>query len=265
MAIRVAEQLRSDYVKWLDDRTQAIERGNSAVLTTPFLNFFNDGIEIFVEKIGEELMLHDGGKTIEDLTVSGVRIEDSERRKKLIERALAGFGAQFDGTAISIKAQMPNFPVRLHFLISAILRLNDLWMSVVPRSMTDFFEMVKEFFQQRSIAYVPNIIVAGRSVEHEIDFIVPSIRQKERLVKIVGSPSQQAAKVIAFTWIDIKDTRAESDRVVLLNDLYMPDPFEGNAREQRQVSEQTVGILQAYSNQVLRWSDQDRVANYFLN
>jgi hypothetical protein len=74
MPIKIAEQLRSEYIKWLEDRTQALERGDMLVLVTPFLNFFNDGIEIFVDKVGEDLILHDGGRTIEDLTVSGVKI-----------------------------------------------------------------------------------------------------------------------------------------------------------------------------------------------
>lgn len=260
-AITALPDLSRQYGDWLRDRLTTVRRGEAEVLSTPFLDPFNDGIQIHVERRGGELVLHDNGDTMDNLLTLGVRVEDSERRRALIQRATAGCGVRFNNGRLENTATAANLPQRIHFLLTAIIRLNDLWMSSVPHRWTDFFEMVAEFLDQQNVLYTANVSITGRTVEHAIDFVIPLPRRGERLLKLIADPKPQTAKVISFSWMELKEARPEAERVVLLNDVRGPDPL-GNDDEEtfRNVSEQTVAILQGYSSGIFRWSERESPA-----
>jgi hypothetical protein len=253
--------LAKDYLAWLRDRLKTAQRGDVTVLSTPFLDVFHDGIQVYVEHHNGEIILHDNGDTLENLQCLGVKIEDSARRKTLIERATAGCAVRVAGGRLESTATVANLPQRAHFLLTAILRLNDLWMSHVPLTLTDFFEMVAEFLDQHGVSYTANVSIPGRTVEHPIDIVIPLPKRAERLVKLVGRPSPQTAKLVSFTWLDLKETRPGAQRVVVLNDVRSADLLEEESEESfRQVSDQTLSILHGYSDAIYRWSQRDTTA-----
>ncbi len=258
MPVTTHSNFAREYADWLRDRVTALDQGGRQVISTPFLDAFHDGIRVFVEPRGGEFLLHDDGNTLDNLKDLGVKIEDSDHRKNLIQRATAGCGAHVVNDRIEMIATAANLPQRIHFLLTAILRLNDLWMSAVPHRWVDFFEMVAEFLDQQGVLYTPNVILPGRTVEHTVDFVIPLPRRRERLIKLVGDPKPQTAKLISFTWMELRESRPDSDRVVLINDLRTPDPLEEEDEQDfRRVSDQTIAILRGYSTAIYRWSERD--------
>lgn len=250
--------LAREYSAWLRERISSREQAGTQILSTPFLDPFNDGIQVFLEPMGGEFLLHDNGNTLDNLHDMGVRIDDSERRQNLILRALSGCGVRMENGRLEITATHANLSQRIHFLITSILRINDLWMSSISHRFVDFFELVAEFLDQHNVLYTPNVNIAGRTVEHQLDFVIPLPGRKERLVKLIGSPSPQTAKIISFSWLELREARPDAERIVILNDLHAPDPLDNSDKdEQRRVSEQTVSILQGYSSAVYRWSERD--------
>ncbi len=259
MPAEIQVDLVRDYGHWLKERLVSARRGDAHVLSTPFLDPFNDGICIHAEPRGGEWVLHDNGDTLDTLGVLGVKIEDSERRRNLIQRAIAGCAVQFDQGRLMTTATMANLPQRIHFLLTAIIRLNDLWMSSVPHRWTDFFEMVQEFFDSKGVLYTANVSIPGKTVEHSIDFVIPLPKRRERLVKLIADPKPQTAKVISFSWMELRESRPDADRIVLLNDLRAPDPLDQESEdEHRRISEQTDSILRGYSNSLFKWSERDQ-------
>jgi hypothetical protein len=254
----IQPDLAREYGSWLRERFTTISRGQTQVLSTPFLDPFHDGIQIHVEPHGGEMILHDNGDTLEHLSCMGVKIDESERRRTLIQRATAGCAVRFEGGRLQTTATTANVAQRVHFLLTAIIRLNDLWMSAAPHRWTDFFEMVAEFLDQHNVLYTPNVSIPGKTVEHSIDFVIPLPKRKERLIKLIADPKPQTAKVISFSWMELKEARPEAERVVVLNDTRPPDPLEEQGEEEfRRVSEQTVAILLGYSSAVYRWSERE--------
>jgi hypothetical protein len=252
-----APDLARDYLAWLKDRLLTVERDSAQVLSTPFLDPFHDGIEVYLDHEDGEMVLHDGGKTLEHLLDMGVQIERSERRQAIIAHAIAGCGVRWEAGRLITVATPDSLAQRAHFLITAISRLNDLWMSAAPRSLSDFFGLVKEFLDERDARYIANVPLPGRTVDHPMDFVISLGKGRERLLKLMASPSLQAAKLASFTWIELRDTRPTAERLVLLNDTQLPDPLgddEGPVAVGRSVSDQTTAILQTYSHKVLRWS-----------
>jgi hypothetical protein len=253
--------LAREYGVWLRERITTIERGQTQILSTPFLDPFHDGIQIHMEAHGGEWILHDNGDTLDHLSCLGVKIEESERRNALIKRATAGCAVRFEQGRLETTATPANLPQRAHFLLTAIIRLNDLWMSAVPHRWTDFFEMVAEFLDRQGVLYTPNVSIPGRTVEHSIDFVIPMPRRKERLIKLIADPKPQTAKVISFSWMELREARPESERVVVLNDVRSPDPLDDAGDEEfRRVSEQTTAILRGYSTATYRWSEREHPA-----
>ena len=250
--------LAKDYLAWLRDRIRTVQQGDVSVLSTPFLDPFHDGIQIYVEHHNGEYILHDNGDTIERLQCLGIKIEDSARRNALVERATAGCAVRLASGRLESTASVTNLPQRAHFLLTAVLRLNDLWMSHVPHTFTDFFGLVGEFLDQQNVLYAANVSIPGRTVEHPIDFVIRLPQKAERLVKLIGSPSPQTAKLVSFTWMELKETRPGAQRAVVLNDIRSADPLTDESEESfRQVSDQAIAILRGYSDAIYRWSQRD--------
>ena len=249
--------LARQYVSWLSDRMLTVERGTSQVLSTPFLDPFHDGIEIYVDGSGGEILLHDNGRTLDNLMDMGVQIEKSERRQQIIAHAIAGCGVEWRNGRLQTVVTPGSVPQRAHFLLTAISRLNDLWMSATPRTAADFFAVVKEYFDEHDVRYVANVQIPGRTVDHPMDFVISLPKGKDRLVKLMASPTVQAAKLISFTWMEVQNTRPESQRLVLVNDIgTVESPASDDEEPQpRHISDQSQAILQAYSHAVLKWSD----------
>lgn len=259
MSTQTMPDLAKEYLNWLKDRFINVPRGESQLLSTPFLDPFHDGIEIHLEMSGGEMVLHDGGRTYDNLLDLGVQIENSKRREDIIQRAIAGCGVRWNNGRLETIVTA-NLPQRAHFLITAILRVNDLWMSATPRGMNDFLAIVQEYFDEHDVRYVSNVSIPGRTVDHPIDFVISLPKGKERLIKLVPTPTLQAAKLVSFTWMELRESRSEAERIVLLNDLNIPDAFSEDEQTSRSVSEQTEAILRAYSNQVYRWSAKNEPA-----
>lgn len=257
MPTHLEVDLAREYLKWLKERITAFHHGETGILSTPFLDPFHDGIQIYLESKNGEILLHDGGNTLDNLQSLGVTIEDSERRRALIDRAITGCGVRFQEHRLLTSATTGNLAQRVHLLLTAILRLNDLWMSAAPHRWTDFFELVAEFLDHQNVTYTANVIIPGRTVEHPIDFVIPLPKRRERLIKLVGSPRPQTAKIISFTWIELREARPQADRVVILNDVRGRDLLADESQEEfKRVSDQTVAILRGYSTEVYRWSER---------
>lgn len=257
MSMQIMQDLTFDYVQWLKSNLIVFERGTTQVLSTPFLDPFNDGIEISLDTTGGEMILHDSGKTLENLLDMGVYIEKSERRQTIIQNAIAGCGVQLVNNRLQTVITHANRAQRMHFLATAILRLNDLWMTATPRTITDFFEIVKEYFDLNNILYTANKSITGRTVEHPIDFIIPLPKGRDRLIKLISRPSVQAAKITSFTWIDLQDAQPNAERIVFLNDLQMSDSehVEYSDIKPKAVNDNVISILNGYSNKIYSWGN----------
>lgn len=253
MKTAATENFAKTYSHWLQERIDVVERGRGFELSTPFLDPFNDGLRVFAEPRGNGFLLHDDGLTLENLACMGVDTKASERRQRILHSALAGCGVTFEGGRLQIEASPANLPQRIHFLLMAMMRVNDLWMTVTPHRTTDFFEMVCEFLDQRDVSYSTNVSIPGKTVEHPIDILISFPKRKERLIKLIARPDPNSAKLVSFTWMELQQTRPEAEKVIVVNDTQPEAPADGNDLL-RNVSDQTVNILSGYSDRIFRWS-----------
>lgn len=243
------------YSKWLTSRLSTSVHKGVTELSTPLLDPLNDGMRVYVEQRPSGYLLHDGGLTLETLSLHGIDIEASARRRCLAETVLATCGLAIHETRIQTDATEANLPQRMHFLLSGMHRISDLWLTTRSAGGTDFFERVCGYLDERDVLYTTSMSVPGKTVEHPIDIVIPLPQRRERLVKLIGTPNVNTAKVVSFSWIEIQESRPTSERVVLVNDV---SSVEGE--EIKKVSDQTVSILEGYSSAVYQWSQRESSA-----
>ena len=247
-----SQDFASQYAEWLSSRLSTSVRNGVTELTTPLLDPLNDGMKVYVEPMEKGLLIHDGGLTMETLSLHGIDIRTSKHRKTLTETVLRTCGLTIENDRIQAIANETNLPQRMHFLLCAMQRISDLWLTVRTAGGTDFFERVCAYLDDRNVLYSTNIAIPGKTVEHPIDIVIPLPERRERLIKLIGTPNVNTAKVVSFSWIEIQQVRPKAERVVLLN-----DESEIEGREVRRVSEKTETILRGYSTSVYRWSRRE--------
>ena len=243
------QTLLEQYWEWLRNKTTLREISDYVEITTPCLDRHNDYLQIYAKRQNGELFLSDDGYILEDLELSGCKI-DTPKRQALLKMTLDGFGVRKNQKALEVSVSLDNFALQKHNLLQAMLSVNDLFYMASPVVESLFYEDVISWLDMSEIRYAPKVKFTGRSgYDHLFDFIIPKSRaEPERILRAINRPSGDTAKAMVFSWIDTKEVRPpESRAYAILND-----------------SEETVSvsILDAFRNYDVRtvlWSSRDEM------
>lgn len=245
--IQDIELLLDRYSAWLKDRTNLREVGDSVEITTPYLDRHNDYLQIYAKRSNGGFVLTDDGYVIDDLELSGCRIE-SPKRQAMFRVTLNGFGVQANGNALEVKATADNFSLRKHNLVQAMLAVNDLFYLASPTIASLFHEDVTAWLDLSEIRYTPSVKFTGKSgYDHRFDFVIPKSRaQPERVLRAINRPSRDTAQAMAFSWIDTREVRSSEARAyAILND------------SEQDVSENVLDAMRNYDVYPVPWSSRD--------
>ncbi len=248
MIADVQSQL-DQYWQWLRDRTSLREVADCIEITTPYLDRHNDCFQIYVKRENGQFVLTDDGYVIEDLEMSGCKI-DSSKRQDLFKTTLNGFGVQAKGKALEVRASPDNFAVRKHSLVQAMLAVNDLFCLASSTVASLFHEDVTAWLDLAQVRYTPNVKFTGKSgFDHRFDYVIPkSPDAPERILRAINRPNRNAAQAMIFSWTDTKERRAsDSCAYAILND------------SEQDVSESVLDAMRNYGVSPLMWSGRDKV------
>jgi hypothetical protein len=237
------------YWSWVRDRTTLREVSDWVEITTPYLDRHNDHLQIYAKRRDGDFLLTDDGYIVDDLEVSGCKI-DSVKRQALLKMTLNGFGVHLNGRALEVHASSENFAPRKHNLVQAMLAVNDLFYLASPVISSLFFEDVVTWLDEADIRYTPQVKFTGTSgFDHVFDFVIPKSRRKpERIMRAINRPGRDTAETMAFGWLDTKEVRpSESKAYAILNDT-----------EQR-VSPAVLDALRSYDVRPVLWSEREAV------
>jgi len=249
------DELITKYVSWLRERIKITEINNYCEITTPFLDRHNDLLQIYLKKEGTDLFLTDDGYTIRDLNLSGFEL-NTEKRKKLFDSILNGFGVKLKNDELTIESNPDNFPQKKHNFIQAILAINDLFILSSPNVESFFKEDVEKFLNSYSVRFTPSVKFTGKSgFDHFFDFVIPSSpKNSERVLRTVNKATRQSITSLIFSWNDIKDVRTPNSKMmVFLNDLEF------------RINPEYIGALKQYSLTPLEWSKREEYLPILLN
>lgn len=247
--IQDIQRLLDDYHAWLKDKTALRQIHDWVEITTPYLDRHNDYVQIYAKRANGGFILTDDGYTINDLELSGCKLE-SRKRQDLLRMTLNGFGVQMDGRALQVHASSDNFALRKHNLLQAMLAVNDMFYLAVPMLASLFYEDAVDWLDLNDVRYTPKAKFTGKTgYDHLFDFVIPkSRREPERIIQTINRPSRDTAQAVVLAWIDTKEVRSSDSRAyALLNDSEQP------------VSSTVIDALRSYDVRPVPWSERDKV------
>lgn len=246
----------SEYLKWIKDNTVAktVEEGKVCSISTPFLDRHNDHLDIYLIKTNTNLKLTDNGYTIADLKMSGFEI-NTPKRESILKTALNGFGVKMNGNdELYVDANSQNIGQKKHYLLQAILAVNDMFNLAQETVYSLFKEDVELYFRSNDILFSKDIKLTGKSgFDHNIDFLIPASKNRpERLIKAINTAKKDTVLSSIMAFNDINQTReTPTKNFVVYNDL------------EKEVSKDVIGALDNYAVKHIPWSQKELCLSEF--
>lgn len=197
-----------DYIHFLQEHTElnAVDDEWYSI-TTPFLNTFNDCIEIYCKKEDNHIILSDGGETLNNLELLGVAFNRSPKRKAIVEQVLLNYGAHINNKNLVVVTDMKGFAQAKHNLISAIMEISDMYMVSKPTVYTVFRDDVNSYLDEQEIIYSRGFLSRGAlGVDFNFDFQI-AYKKSEILINTFNTINRNNLAVFLFDWADIKEAR----------------------------------------------------------
>lgn len=219
------ENLLDEYFKWLRDKTSIKPVNGWEEITTPYLDIHNDYLQIYVKLENDGIVLSDGGYILSDLSNAGCPI-NTDKRKQLLEVTLHGFGVENNKGELITKANEYNFPMKKHNLIQAMLAIHDIFYTSAPMSATLFADDVSAWLNVNKIRSISQAKFTGKSgFDYIYDFVIPKSENNnnERFIRTINNLTNEKAKTLAFSWLDIKENRSNDAKAyAFINDKGSP-------------------------------------------
>ena len=244
------QQVINDYLKWIKDNTiiKTIEEGKLCSISTPFLDRHNDHLDIYLMRNNGNFKITDNGYTIADLRMSGFEI-NTPKKESILKTALNGFGVKINGNdELYVEANSSNLGQKKHYLLQAILSVNDMFNLAQETIYSLFKEDVELFFRSNGIVFSKDLKLTGKSgFDHNIDFLIPETKNRpERLIKTVNTPKKDSILSSIMAFADINQTRETATKnYVIYNDI------------EKEVSKDIISALDNYGVGNIPWSKKE--------
>ena len=215
-----------NYYHWLRENT-VIENGKTTdwfLINTPFIGAYNDNIEIYAQKNGNQLILSDNGETLTNLELQGVSMQGSKKRRYILDTILLNYGVKVLNDELIIESSLKNFSQSKHNILSAMIEINDLYVLSKHNVSSIFKEDVRDFLNAKNIIYTPDFISKGTTgLEFTFDFQIAQ-KSKEIVIKSFSSINKSNLPSFLFSWDDImpvreKLTKKEVKAIAIINDI----------------------------------------------
>lgn len=241
-----------DYYKWLREKT-FIQQGSTTdwfLINTPFIGAFNDSIEIYARKQGDQLTLSDNGETMSNLELQGLHIQGSKKRRDLLDSILLSYGLGCVNNEIVVETNLESFSQSKHNFLQAIIEINDLYVLSKNNVASIFKEDVRSYLDSQDIIYTPDFISKGATgLEFNFDFQIAQ-KNKEIVIKSFNTVNKQNLSTFLFSWEDIKPVREKSTKkdvraIAIIND------------EEKVVKNEFLDALKSKNANYILWSERD--------
>lgn len=238
------ELLMNDYFKWLKESVgiKKMSDNEYVEITSPFLDFNNDFMQIYIAKDDKGLKITDDGYTIRNLEMEGVNWTTA--RINTVKKILNQYGCKLENDAITTSTSTKDFSHKKHFMMQAMMQINDMYLTISPRVKSLFLDDVKNLLMDNDIFFTSDVQFSGvSSYPHKYDLLFQRSKyHNERLCKVINQPTKQNATNILFAWEDTKSNRDKnSELIVIVND-------------QKKVSSSFKSALANYNAQVVEFS-----------
>ena len=244
-----------EYTDWLYSGFSAVQIGEYYELTTPYMDRYNDHLQIYVRQDQNgNYFLTDDGCIISNLKSSGVSITRSPKRKDMLNRIARNFGVTVSGDCLEIQATKSSYPQKKHMLLQTMMTIDDMFIAE-PNTVKNFFtEDVGLYLDSHEIFYSRDFSLVGKTGSlYVYDYHLQRTREKpERFCKAINHMNEGTRNLTLFNWVDTKEKRADKgDLVLFLND-------------EKEVSDSDLEALRSYDVNYILWSQRQSADNLAL-
>lgn len=249
------QSMIKEYTDWLYRGFSAVQVGEFIELTTPYLDRYNDHLQIYVKQNENgSYFLTDDGYVINNLKSSGVPILRSHKRKEMLNRIARNFGVTVRGDVLEIQATKSDYPQKKHMLIQAMLTIDDMFIAE-PNTAKNFFnEDVGLYLDANDIYYSRDFSLVGKTGSlYVYDYHIQRTKNKpERFCRAINHINESARNLTLFNWIDTQEKRSDKGELILfLND-------------EKGINESDLEAFQSYDVNFILWSQRQNESNLAL-
>ncbi len=244
-----------EYTDWLYSGFTAVKVGEYYELTTPYLDRYNDHLQIYVQQTANGCyFLTDDGAIIRNLKSSGFSISRSPKRKDMLNRIARNFGVTINGDCLEIVATKSNYPQKKHMLLQSMMSIDDMFVAE-PNAVKNFFaEDVGLFLDANDIFYSRDFSLVGKTGSlYVYDYHIQRTKEKpERFCKAINHMSEGTRNLTLFNWVDTKEKRSDKGELILfLND-------------EKEINNSDLEAFQSYDVNYILWSKRQETQSIAL-
>jgi hypothetical protein len=214
------QEIIEKYIQWLKEEISVLPLGEDVCeITTPFLDRYNDYLQVYMTEKDGVLTFSDGGYSLSELETSGIDLVG--RKRDIFEEILRSFGIILENRQLTVTASPDDAPQRKHDLVQAMLAINDMYVLARPSTVRIFKQEVENFFDEKDIRFSTNIRLIGKSgFNHQFDFIIPHSRLRpDRVLRALSHPDKNTASPYIWQVSDVRNARKdELEAIAVMND-----------------------------------------------
>jgi len=230
------QQMIDDYANWLKSEIVISPYGEYYELTTPYLDRFNEYLQIYVkqDELGR-ISMTDDGCIIGNLLSSGITFKSGSNRKLMLDKIICNYALQLNENSITTIATMQDFSQKKHNMVQAMLAIDNMFEISRDNTKDIFVEDIQTFFDANEIYYSKDLSLIGKTGSlYTYEFHFQRTKQKpERFCKVINKLQEDSRNTTIFNWIDTQEKRKnEGKLVVMLNDENNVSPKDIEAFEQ---------------------------------
>lgn len=248
------ETMLDEYTNWLRKEMTITEIGEYYELTTPYLDRFNDYLQIYV-KMNKDgtISMTDDGYILSNLYSSGIKFKKGSKRKVILDRILNNYGIEQKEDDLYVTCNPNNFAQKKHLMVQAMLAIDDMF-ELRSDSVKDMFvEDVAMFLDEKEIYYTRDFSMIGKTGSlYTYDFLFQkSKNQPERFCRGINRLRESNRNMAIFNWIDTKEKRIdESELILFINDA-------------NQVNSEDIEAFEKYEIKPVLYSEREKNIKLF--
>lgn len=186
------ETIMDGYLDWYKSKMTYKQLKNAEVIITPFVNYLNDRVVIFIELLEDgKIRLSDDGVTLNELNLMNINPK-SKTRKRIIDETIRNFGITLKNDILFSEAKtIQEFPQAKHNLLQSILRINDLVFTEKKNVKSLFNEEVLNFLFDHDFGGNVAPQYRGESnIVHSVDYSLGATKKRPNILfKFQKNPS----------------------------------------------------------------------------